>query len=303
MPRKLSIVSILVLLIAAALLLGAQRAQQPATTQTGHGGTGNLPSKQTVEAFLQKWFGYDTSVKFDVVNIKASEDPSLAYVLVRATNGQGQQQALPLYVTPDGKHAITGEILPFGTDPFAPVMSKLRGSLNGATRGAADSKVLIVEFGDLECPSCKAAQPTVDKMLADHPDVRFVFQQFPLTSIHPWAYKASQYAQCVTKQNNDAFWKFQAAVYADQENIKVENADEKLTAAANQSGLNGAEIAKCAALPQTAKEVDASMKLGQDVDVSGTPTVFINGRKIANITSVPPDVLKALIAFAPKQVE
>lgn len=300
MPRKLSIVSILVLLIAAALLLGAQRAQQPATTQTGHGGTGNLPSKQTVEAFLQKWFGYDTSVKFDVVNIKASEDPSLAYVLVRATNGQGQQQALPLYVTPDGKHAITGEILPFGTDPFAPVMSKLRGSLNGATRGAADSKVLIVEFGDLECPSCKQAQPVIDKLLADNPGVRFIFQNFPLTQIHPWALKASSYADCIARSNPAAFWKFAQTTYEAQAAITPENADAKLAELATTAGMDAAKVSACAATPETKAHIDASTQMGIDAGVNGTPTLFFNGRRVANVTGTPYDFLNKLAKFNPE---
>ena len=63
-----------------------------------------------------------------------------------------------------------------------------------------------------------------------------------------------------------------------------------------------AEAAKCAALPETARQVDASLKLGQELNVTGTPTVFLNGRQITNIAAVPPDTLNALIKFAPQQV-
>ena len=301
MQRTYAAISLVLLIAAALLLLGAQPAQAPASSAAVK--PSNLPSPQTVESFLKKWFGYDSAMQFAVAGIRPSEDPHLAEVLVRVTNAQGQQQALRLFVTPDGKHAIAGgEMLPFGASPFQPIVDKLKSGLNGATRGPADAAVLIVEFGDLECPSCKNAQPAVERMLNDNPAVRFVFQQFPLVQIHPWAYKASTYAQCVTKQNNDAFWKFQAAVYADQENINSQNADQKLTAAATQAGVNGAEAAKCAALPETARQVDASLKLGQELNVTGTPTVFLNGRQITNIAAVPPDTLNALIKFAPQQV-
>ena len=298
MHPKLSAVAILVVLVAAVILLGAQReTPKPATTPAASATSGKLPSQQEVESFLQKWFGYESNVKFEVGAIRPAEDPSLAEVTVRATAPQGQQ-LLRLYVTPDGEHAIAGDIIPFGADPFARTINKLHGHLNGATRGPADAPVLIVEFGDLECPSCKAAQPSVDKMLQDFPNVHFVFQQFPLTQIHPWAYKASEYAQCVIQQSNDAFWKFQANVYADQEHINPQNADEKLTAAATAAGVNGPQVAKCATLPATGQQVDASMKLGEEVNVTGTPTVFINGRKISNIAGVPPQTLQALINFA-----
>ena len=298
MQTKWPAITILLLLAAAVVFLGAQRpsATSPSATTTA-AGNGKLPTQQEVESFLRHWFGYDTNVKFDVGAIRPSEDANIAEVIVRATAPQGQQ-LIRLYVTPDGQHAIAGDMIPFGADPFASTLSKLQSGLNGASKGPADSQVLIVEFGDLECPSCKAAQPTVDKMLADNPTVRFIFQQFPLTQIHPWAYKASEYAQCVTKQNNDAFWKFQATVYGDQENINPQNADQKLTDAATASGVNGAEVAKCAAVPATAQQVDASLKLGQDLGVTGTPTVFINGRKIQNLGGVPPQTLQELIKFA-----
>lgn len=298
MQTKWPAITLLLLLAAAVVFLGAQRQQPTAPgAVTAPAGNGKLPTQQEVESFLRHWFGYEQNIKFDVGAIRQSEDPNVAEVVVRATAPQGQQ-LLRLYVTPDGQHAIAGDMIPFGADPFGPILSKLQSGLNGASKGPADSQVLVVEFGDLECPSCKAAQPTVDKMLTENPTLRFVFQQFPLTQIHPWAYKASEYAQCVTKQNNDAFWKFQATVYADQENINPQNADQKLTAAATASGVNGAEVAKCAALPATAQQVDASLKLGQDLGVSGTPTLFLNGRKIQNVAGVPPETLQSLIKFA-----
>ena len=137
----------------------------------------------------------------------------------------------------------------------------------------------IVEFGDLQCPACKAAQPAIEGLAASAPNARFVFQNFPL-EMHNWAAKGAAYADCVGRASNDAFWKFVAKTYETQTDITAENADEKLNALADGVGLKGAEIAACAATPETKARVDTSLALGKSLEVTGTPTIFINGRRI-----------------------
>ena len=95
-----------------------------------------------------------------------------------------------------------------------------------------DSPVhVIVEFGDLQCPACKAAQPTIEALIAAEPNARFVFQNFPL-EMHNWAAKGAAYADCLGRASNDAFWKFVSKTYETQSDITAANADEKLTALA-----------------------------------------------------------------------
>jgi protein-disulfide isomerase len=105
----------------------------------------------------------------------------------------------------------------------------------------------------------------------------------------------------VGRASNDAFWKFVAKAYETQSDITAENADEKLTALADGSGVKGSEIAACAVKPETKAHVDASIALGKSVDVTGTPTLFINGRKIGSLDPRMSDVYKALVDFAAKQ--
>src|SRR5215471_15327065 len=170
-----------------------------------------LPSEETLSAFMQQMFGYDSNITWKISAIKPSESDGLAEVDLLLANPQGQQAAT-IYVTPDGKHALLGEIIPFGAHPFAPAAQKLKEG-NGISRGPSNAPVIVVEFSDLQCPHCKEAQPTVDKLLNDEPGVKFVFQQFPLPS-HEWAAKAAAYADCIGRSNNGAFWKFVSGTYA-----------------------------------------------------------------------------------------
>jgi protein-disulfide isomerase len=258
-----------------------------------------LPSEDTVNAFMQQTFGYDSTITWKVASIKPAAAQGLAEVNLVVTNSQGQS-AMTLYVTPDGKHAMTGEILPFGAKPYAPAHEALLKGMNGPSKGPAKAAATIVEFSDLQCPHCKEAQPTVDKLLAEEPSARFVFQQFPLP-MHNWAAKAAGYADCVGRASNDAFWKFVEGTYAEQANITESNADEKLTAIADKSGVKGSDMAACAVKPDSKTRVDQSIALGQAVGVTGTPTLFINGRRIGNVAQVPMEILKGLVEFAAKQ--
>src|SRR5213593_4562147 len=293
--------SLIVLLLAS--LLSAQEKTPPNNTKKAAppepAFSARLPTEETVNAFMQQMFGHDSSVSWKVLEIKPAEAEGLAEVTVTVSNAQGKQNQ-KLYVTADGHHAVVGDIIPFGAHPFDAARETLQKGITGPALGPPDAPVTMVEFSDLQCPYCKQAQPTIDKLLAEEKNARLVFQQFPLPA-HNWAQKGAYYADCVGRKSNDAFWKFMHSAFDSQADITPENADEKLTALADQAGVKGKEIAECAATADTAGRVQHSMVLGSSVDVSGTSTLFINGRKIGNVTNLPYDVLKGLVEFAAKQ--
>jgi len=258
-----------------------------------------LPSEQTVDGFMQQTFGYDPKVSWKVTSIRPGPVPGLAEVLVTLASPQGQQISR-FYVTGDGEHAVVGNIIPFGAAPFAPARRLLDKGVTGPARGPKDAPVTIVEFGDLQCPACKTAQPAIEGLVKAEPNARFVFQNFPL-EMHNWAAKGAAYADCVGRASSDSFWQFIAKTYEQQADITAENADQKLAAIAEATGAKGADIAACAAMPATKARVDASMALGKSVDVTGTPTLFINGRKIGEVGQIPAEMLKQLVEFAGKQ--
>ena len=291
-----------VLALAGSLAAAQTTANKPTMAKPGEKlsthATPNLPSEATVDSFLQQQFGYQKDISWKISGIRPSGIADLAEVTVVLANPQGQQLTR-FYVAPDGQHALIGEVIPFGARPFDPAKNTLQKGVTGPEKGPKDSPVTIVEFGDLQCPACKAAQPTIEQLVAAEPTARFVFQNFPL-EMHNWAAKGAAYADCVGRASNDAFWKFVAKTYETQSDITSENVDEKLTAIADGAGVKGSEIAACAAKPETKKNVDASLALGKSVDVTGTPTLFINGRKIGSFDARLLDVYKSLVEFAAK---
>jgi protein-disulfide isomerase len=272
----------------------AKTAEKPAAS-----GSEGLPTEATVDAFMKQQFGYEADLSWKISSIRPSPIQGLAEVTVVLATQQGQQLTR-FYVSPDGEHALVGEVIPFGARPFDPAKKLLEKGITGPERGPKDAPVTIVEFGDLQCPACKAAQPTIEALVAAEPNARFVFQNFPL-EMHNWAAKGAAYADCVGRASNEAFWKFVSKTYETQADITAENADEKLTALADGTGVKGADIAACAAKPETKAHIDASLALGKSVDVTGTPTLYINGRKIGSFDARLMDVYKSLVEFAAKQ--
>lgn len=256
-----------------------------------------LPSEDTVNSFLYQMFGYDATITWKIAEIRPSEAVGLAEVTVIITNPQGSN-ANKLYVTADGKHAITGDVLPFGAKPFDDARGKLEKGVNGAAKGPAKAPVTIVEFSDMQCPHCKTAAPNIEQLLSLEPGVHFVFQNFPLPA-HNWAEKAAGYVDCVGRASNDAVWKFIQKTFDEQSNITESNADEKLKAIASDSGVKGDEIGVCAAKAETKARIEASVALGKSVGVTGTPTLFINGRALSG--AAPVDLLKKVVEFQASQ--
>ncbi|HEY6970916.1 MAG TPA: thioredoxin domain-containing protein [Candidatus Angelobacter sp.] len=286
---------ILFFLLTASLLLG-QNSNLPSAPQAKKpaGATGTrAPSKEEVEAALKRTVGYDPGVAWTVYDIRASVIPGLTEILVSFN----KQDPIHIYWDPENQNAIIGQLLPLGSNPYAPARAILKAA-DGPAIGAQTSVIQMVEFSDLECPHCKAAQPIMEKLAADFPQVRYIFQQFPLpASMHPWAMKAAQYSDCAAQLNPAAFWKYTDSIFENQGAIALATADDKLKELATAAGLDAQKISTCAASPQTEARVKKSMDLGQSLEVVQTPTVFLNGRRVLGIGDIPYEQLKTLVQF------
>lgn len=152
---------------------------------------------------------------------------------------------------------------------------------DAANFGPADAKVTIVEFSDFQCPYCSRAANVVEQIKEKYSDkARFVFRHFPL-SFHQNAHIASQAAMAANAQGK--FFEMHDKMFANQGALGREDLDKY----AAEIGLDMAKF-KAALDDGTYKAaVDADMKLGEEVAVDGTPTLFINGKRASNPTDFP----------------
>ncbi|HEY0785569.1 MAG TPA: thioredoxin domain-containing protein [Acidobacteriaceae bacterium] len=261
--------------------------------------TAATPTRDTVEAFLRQTWGYDADRVWQVQAIQKTSAPGVSKVTVMVAQKSNPQQtgSLVFWTTPDGNNLIANDVLPFGAHPFDTRRQLLQAAATGPARGAKTKTMLLVEFADFECPHCKEVQPTIAKLLLDFPQARFVYENFPLVSIHSEAYKASAYSVCVAKLNgNEAFFRFSDALFADQAQLTPEASTQALKDAATKAGADPSKVAACSTSPEAKTAVDGSVKLAQDLDINETPYLFVNGRGIP-IGGLAYEQLKQIVAY------
>jgi Na+/H+ antiporter NhaA len=162
-------------------------------------------------------------------------------------------------------------------------------------RGPQDAPVTVVEYGDFECPYCGQAEPVLRELLAQRGDVRYVWRHLPLSDVHPQAALAAEAAEAADDQG--AFWEMHDLLLQNQDNLRGPD----LIRYARDLGLDverfDDHLRRHAGADRIAEDVDSADLSG----VSGTPTLFINGRRhqgaydIATLTSEVRQALSAVL--------
>jgi protein-disulfide isomerase len=140
--------------------------------------------------------------------------------------------------------------------------------------GPQDAPVLIVEFSDFQCGYCaRFATETLNQILDTYGDqVRFVYRDFPLNSIHTYAQKAAEATECAFEQGK--YWEYSDLLWKNQQALDVDS----LKGYAQQSGLETGAFNECLDSGRYTSEVQNDLAQGQGYGVTRTPTFFINGR-------------------------
>jgi protein-disulfide isomerase len=262
-------------LLAAMIFIPTVQAQTPAAAQSSPDQAQLL---KNTEAFVRNLFawGPDYAVKLGPLAPSASAD---FYQVPLTVTIHEQSDTGTVFVSKDGKTFLRGEMFDTSANPYADNLKKLRLDADPAI-GPANAKVTVVEFSDFECPHCRELHETFKTLIPEHPDVRFVFKDYPLTQIHPWAETAAIGARCAYIQNPDTFGKISDQIFANQDLISAENVWEKLNEFAAQVGLDADTFKSCLTSKEAKDAVDNDRREGESLSVNSTPTIFINGRSV-----------------------
>jgi protein-disulfide isomerase len=264
--------------------------------------TATSPTKETVNAFLQASWGWDQNRVWEIEGILKTPATGVSKVIVYVGDKTGKQkpQGFQFYALPDGKHIIAAdEVISFGDHPFADFRNQLQQRADGPYRGSPAKDLELVEFADFQCPHCKEAQANMEKLVADFPKARIVFENLPLKQ-HNEAKPAAEYGVCVAKLGSaSAFFTFAGAVFEGQDGLATpDGATLTLNSAVTKAGLDPAKVDACSKTPEVAAQVDASAKLAEDLNVTLTPTLMVNGRQVS--ANAPYETLKQIIEYQAK---
>jgi protein-disulfide isomerase/uncharacterized membrane protein len=172
-----------------------------------------------------------------------------------------------------------------------------------ATFGNANAKVKIVEFSDFECPFCRKGALTIHTAMAELKDrAFFVFKNYPLDiscnsnltrPMHANSCELARLGYCATQKNR--FWEFHDRVFLSWD--EEESKPGRVIAAVNKGDFNGLftskEVQDCLNNPDSLQKIKEDIALGDRLDVHGTPTVFVNGKRMTIGLSV--ENLKRLV--------
>lgn len=249
----------------------------------------SAPSNTTkaIERQVRAYYKLPPEVEVIVGPLKPSDFPN--YDALKLTFNRGtRKDDYDFLLSKDGKTLIRMTKMDLTKDPNAEIMKKL--DLKGRpTKGNKDAKVVVVNYDDFQCPFCSRMHQTLfPEIFKEYGDrVLFVYKDYPLEEIHPWAIHAAVDANCLAAQNNDAYWELADYLHANQRVVNSAKGPEAQFDAVDRAALlagqqHNVDVVKLHACikEQNADAVKASIHEGDALGVSATPTLFINGEEV-----------------------
>lgn len=197
----------------------------------------------------------------------------------------GKSQIVDFLLSSDGSKLARLDTFDLANDPAFNIDIAGR-----PIRGNPDAKVTVINFDDLECPFCARMHSELFPSTFDRykNQVRFVYKDFPLTQIHPWAMHAAVDADCLAAQNGTVYWNYVDYLHDHGDEITGQNPNLKRSFAeldriardeGTVSKLNAPQLDACIT-KQDETEVRKSLAEADKLNIEGAPQLFVNGERI-----------------------
>ncbi len=266
-------------------------------------GTGQSPAKKsaldkaTLETYVRHLYVMDSRIKVEVSDPKPSAElPNFMDVRVNASMGV-QSQTFNFMVSKDGSKILQGSVFDINNNPFKNNLDKLKTEFQPSI-GTPGASVVVVAFSDFQCPYCKDEAAMIrQNLIGAYPtQVRYYFKAFPIESLHPWAKAGAMAGHCVYRQEPAEFWNYHDWIFGQQQQITPENLKSKVMDwAKDKKDIDPLQLGQCIDTRATEADIDRNIAEAKALGVDGTPTLFVNGRKIGQ--SIDWANLKAIVDY------
>jgi protein-disulfide isomerase len=242
---------------------------------------------KAIERQVRAYYKLPPDVQITIGQVRPSDFTNYDAVKLTFTKGT-RKDDYDFLLAKDGKTLVKLTKLDLTKDPNAELMKKMDVS-GRPTRGNKGAKVIVVNYDDFQCPFCSRMHQTLfPQIYKEYGDkVLFIYKDYPLAEIHPWATHAAVNANCLAAQNNDAYWDFVDYLHANQQVVSGQQGHDAQNAFLDRSAVlqgqqHGVDSVKLAACLKTQDEtaIKASIKEGDTVGVTATPTLFVNGEEM-----------------------
>ncbi len=228
--------------------------------------------------YIRQRFNVPDTVKLTVSEFRESIYPDFYETILTLDDGKGKRTQ-SFFLSRDGRYLVEGDIFTLNGDPRKDIV-RLMSTADQATQGPATAPVTLVEYSDLQCPSCAEFHGTLEtQIIPKYGDkLRVVFKEFPLVNVHDWSLTAAVAAQCTYQIDPSKYVAFRSVIFKNQVTLNADHIRDLLLHLAAKVGVDNMKLASCIDSQASLPRVEASMREGQTLGVSQTPTSFINGR-------------------------
>lgn len=249
-------------------------------------------TNQKIVDYVRTTFKVPAEVKLSVAPFHNSNFADFYETTIYGQEG-AKKSATPAFMTKDGRYAVIGSVFNLSSDPRAEVQNTIN-LKNQPTVGPAEAPVTIVEFADLECPTCAEMQKFIEtQLIPKYGDkIRIVFKEFPLVTIHDWALQAAIANECGYQQSPADYLRYRSIIFESQGMINAANVRQLLLDFGQRAGLNQLKLSVCMDSKASLPLVEADMQEGHKLGIMSTPTLFINGTPVVGLSA---DRIYALI--------
>jgi protein-disulfide isomerase len=240
--------------------------------------------KGEIVQHVREQFKIPEATSLTVGPFHKSAFPNFLTMTVAAENGK-QKSTQDFYITKDNRTLVLGNVFNFGQDLRREALRTIV-TTNQPTQGPAHAPVTIVEYADLQCPSCARLHEFLEKeLLPKYGDkVRVIFKEFPLP-MHDWSQTAAIANECVYQIKPEAYAPYRSLIYQNQLGTNVANVRDNLLGYADQVGVDRVRLAGCLDSQASRPRVDEGTREAKRLEITSTPTSFINGRMLVGLPS------------------
>jgi protein-disulfide isomerase len=246
-----------------------------------------------IERQVRSYYSIPAAVKITVGPLRTSEFVGYDALTVHMDSPEKKAE-YDFLLSKDGKTLLRMTKLDLTKDPYAENVKKISVG-DRPIRGKKDAKVVVVNYDDFQCPFCSRMHQTLfPEILKEYGDrVEFVYKDYPLAEIHPWAMHAAVDANCLAAQNGDAYWELADYLHANQREVSAagQTRDLQFAALDRMTTLQGqkhevdqTKLQSCIKA-QNDDAIKASLREGDTLGVNATPTIFVNGQEIDGVVS------------------
>lgn len=239
-------------------------------------------SKTEIGQRVREMFKVPENMQMTVGAAHASAFPAFSQFQVVVDDGK-KKQNMDLYLAQSGRVLVLGQIYALGADPRREALRTIV-TQDQPGVGPANAPVTIVEYADLQCPTCAQLHDFMEKtLLPKYGDkIHLIFKEFPLP-LHDWSMQAAIANECAYQLDPSTFVNYRSLIFARQKEFTVANVRDLLLQYGQEAGIDRLRLSACIDTKASLRRIDADKREADKLGVNRTPTSFVNGRLVVGM--------------------